>query len=216
MDAFFSGVSGELFEKLAKKHEIDKLGSICSLITDGPHQTPQYVETGIPFVTVRNKVTGQLSFDHLQHITLEDHASFSKRCKPEFGDVLYSKDGATRGRSCYVDSRREFSIFVSVALIKPLRDRLDGRYLAHLLNSKLIKDVMISKSRGDMIPHIVLGQIKDFPVPLPSLSEQRGVVDQLDQLKAKVKSLKNLQSQTEPEIDALMPSILSKAFRGEL
>lgn len=216
IDAFRSGASGDLFKSLSKIHQIHRLGSLCSLITDGPHQTPNYVETGIPFVTVRNMVTGKLSFDHLKYITSEDHAVFSRRCKPEFGDVLYSKDGATRGRSCYVDSRRDFSIFVSVALIKPLREQLDGRYLGHLLNSKWIKDVMISKSRGDMIPHIVLGQIKDFPVPLPPLSEQRNVVAQLDLLEAKVNALTNLQSQTDAEIDALMPSILSKLFRGEL
>jgi type I restriction enzyme S subunit len=216
IDAFLSAASGRLFEELSKKHKVHSLGRLSSLITDGPHQTPRYVETGIPFVTVRNMVTGKLSFDHLQYITLEDHATFSKRCQPEFGDVLYSKDGATRGRPCYVDSRREFSIFVSVALIKPLRDRLDGKYLCHLLNSKWIKDVMISKSRGDMIPHIVLGQIKNFPVPLPPLSEQHSVVAQLDQLEAKVNALKNLQTQTDGEIDALMPSILSRAFRGEL
>jgi type I restriction enzyme, S subunit len=216
LDAFLSAALGDLFEGLSKGRDVQPLGSLCSLITDGPHQTPRYVQAGIPFVTVKNMVTGKLSFESLQYITLENHATFSKRCKPEFGDVLYSKDGATRGRPCYVDSQKEFSIFVSVALIKPLRQRLDGRYLCHLLNSKWIKDLMISRSRGDMIPHIVLGQIKNFPVPLPPLSEQRSIVAHLDHLEAKVAALKKLQSQADAEIDALMPSILSKAFRGEL
>jgi len=38
----------------------------------------------------------------------------------------------------------------------------------------------------------------------------------LDDLQAKVDSLKKLQSETVAELDALMPSILSGAFRGEL
>jgi restriction endonuclease S subunit len=160
---------GSFFSSLAPHWPVQPLGNLCSTITDGPHLTPVYVPEGIPFVTVKNMVSGKLDFRDLQYITPDDHAEFCQRCKPERGDVLYSKDGATRGRPCLVDTDREFSIFVSVALIKPLRDALDGRYLCHLLNSTWIKDRMSERSRGDMIPHIVLREIRAFPVPLPPL-----------------------------------------------
>jgi type I restriction enzyme S subunit len=171
---------------------------------------------GVPFVTVRNMVTGKLSFDNLNYISREDHREFTRRCHAERGDVLYSKDGATKGRPCFVDTDTEFSFFVSVALIKPLRDRLDGRYLTHLLNSSWIKDRMIDKSRGDMIPHIVLREIRAFPVPLPSLDEQRRIVGELDALQSKLDSVKALQNETAAELDAMLPAILDKAFMGHL
>jgi type I restriction enzyme S subunit len=161
-------------------------------------------------------VTGQLKFDNLQYITLEDHLEISKRCKPEKGDVLYSKDGATRGVPCFVDTEREFNIFVSVALIKPLRDRLDGRYLCHLLNSSWVKERMVDKSKGDMIPHIVLREIRQFPVPLPPLPEQRRIVTYLDNLQTKADDMKRLREGAIKELDAMLPSILNKAFKGEL
>jgi type I restriction enzyme M protein len=129
---------------------------------------------------------------------------------------LYSKDGATRGRPCFVDSDREFSIFVSVALIKPLCEQLDGRYLCHLLNSTWIRDHMVDKSRGDMIPHIVLGEIRQFPVPVLLLSEQHRIVAYLNDLQTKVDALKRMQAETAAELDALLPSVLDKAFKGEL
>ena len=131
-------------------------------------------------------VTGTLVFSDLHYISEEDHQSFTKRCKAEYGDVLYSKDGATRGCPCFVDTNREFSYFVSVALIKPLHDRLDGCHLVHVLNSNWIKDRMIHKSRGDMIPHIVLREIRAFPVPCPPLPAQRRIVAELDALHAEV------------------------------
>jgi type I restriction enzyme S subunit len=53
-------------------------------------------------------------------------------------------------------------------------------------------------------------------IPLPTLLEQRRVVAYLDALQTKVDALKKLQSETAAELDALMPSILDKAFRGEL
>jgi type I restriction enzyme S subunit len=203
------------FQVLATQLSVAELEELTSYIVDGPHQTPQYLPpgiAGIPFVTVKNMVTGKLDFSELNYISEEDHHLFTKRCKPERGDILYSKDGATRGRACYINTDREFSFFVSVALIKPLREKLEGRYLVHLLNSNWIKDRMADKSRGDMIPHIVLREIRSFPVPLASLSEQRRIVAELDILQAEVNALKRLQAESAAELDALLPSILDRAF----
>lgn len=215
-DVFLPSSLGVLFRDVSRHSAVLDLGSLTTQVTDGPHITPVYIEEGIPFVTVQNMVTGRLEFTNLKYISSGDHVEFCNRCRPERGDVLYSKDGATRGHPCFVDTDREFSIFVSVALIKPMRDRLDGRYLCYILRSSWIRDRMLEKSRGDMIPHIVLREIRQFPIPLPPLPEQRRIVAYLDDLQAKVDQLKTLQAQTAAELDALLPSILDRAFRGEL
>jgi type I restriction enzyme S subunit len=210
---------GAIFTELSKKHPVLPLGELSSHILDGPHITPHYLPVGapgFPFVTVKNMVTGKLDFTDLNFVSGEDHRLFTRRCRPERGDVLYSKDGATRGHPCLVDTDREFSFFVSVALIKPLRDRLNSQYLVYLLRSNWIRDRMASKSRGDMIPHIVLREIRAFPIPIPSLAEQGQIVVELDKLQAEIARLKCVQAETEAEINALLPSLLSKAFSGEL
>jgi type I restriction enzyme S subunit len=207
---------GQEFQQLAIKHEPRLLGSLTTCITDGPHITPTYVTDGVPFVTVKNMVSGTLDFRNLQCITEQDHLEISKRCNPERGDVLYSKDGATRGFPCYVDTDREFNIFVSVALIKPIRDALDGRYLTHLLNSRWIKDRVIDRSRGDMIPHIVLREIRAFPVPCPPLGEQLKLVAHFDDMKDKHDCMLRTQVESEQAVRAMLPSILNQAFQGEL
>jgi type I restriction enzyme S subunit len=217
-DALLGSYLGVIFNDLAKTHPTHALGDLSSHILDGPHITPSYLPEGvpgIPFVTVKNMVSGQLDFSDLNYVSNEDHQIFSRRCQAQRGDVLYSKDGATRGRPCYVDTDREFSYFVSVALIKPLRERLDGRYLVHLLSSNWIKDRMAEKSRGDMIPHIVLREIRAFPIPTPSLVEQRRIVSELDALQAKVGAVKNLQAETAVELDALLPAFLDRVFNGD-
>jgi len=58
--------------------------------------------------------------------------------------------------------------------------------------------------------------LKTIPVSVPPLPEQRRIVAHLDALQAKVDSLKALQAQTAAELDALLPSVLDKAFKGEL
>ena len=59
-------------------------------------------------------------------------------------------------------------------------------------------------------------KLKTLPIPVPSLEEQRRVVAYLDGLQAQVSALREAQSTTEMELSALMPSILDKAFKGEL
>ncbi|MCC5830702.1 MAG: restriction endonuclease subunit S [Phycisphaeraceae bacterium] len=60
------------------------------------------------------------------------------------------------------------------------------------------------------------GHIASFAMPLPPVEEQRRIVTYLDGLQANVDRLKALQQKTAAELDALLPSILDKAFKGEL
>jgi type I restriction enzyme S subunit len=59
-------------------------------------------------------------------------------------------------------------------------------------------------------------QLKAFRVAKPPLSEQGRIVAYLDGLQVKVDELRRLQAETQKELDALMPSVLAKAFAGEL
>jgi type I restriction enzyme, S subunit len=52
----------------------------------------------------------------------------------------------------------------------------------------------------------------DLKIPLPSMQIQW----QLRDIKTKVDAIKQLQTETSAELDALLPSILDKAFKGEL
>lgn len=210
---------GEVFTGLARQYPIVNLETLCSDIVDGPHQTPNYLvpgAPGVPFVTVRNMVTGRLDLNTENRISETDHRLYTRRCAPSRGDVLYSKDGATRGQPCLVDTDAEFSFFVSVALIKPLRDQLDSGFLVHFLNSSWIRDRMAEKSRGDMIPHIVLREIRAFPLPHLPFPEQRRVAAVLDTFQAEMAKLRCAQAETVGELDALLPAILDRVFKGEL
>ncbi|MFZ4083819.1 MAG: hypothetical protein ACOYKN_21520 [Pirellula sp.] len=93
---------------------------ISSKVVDGVHKKPTYVNEGVPFVTVRNLTAGPgISFENLKYVTLADHQEFIKRANPEMGDLLITKDG-TLGVTRAVRIDTQFSIFVSVALVKPV------------------------------------------------------------------------------------------------
>jgi type I restriction enzyme, S subunit len=74
----------------------------------------------------------------------------------------------------------------------------------------------VKAAKGAAHPHVNLKDIRESPVAYPPLAEQRRIVAELDALQAEVHALKRLQSETAAELDALLPSILDKAFKGEL
>ena len=194
---------------------VEKLDDLCLRITDGTHVTPTYVPEGVPFLSVKDVTTGTIRFDETRFITPEEHAILTRRCKPERNDVLLTKVGTT-GFAKAVDVDREFSIFVSLALLKLDQARLDPQFTEYMLNSTKLRDHSASGTRGVGNKNLVLKFIREFPMPAPSLSEQHHIVTYLDGLQAKVKSLKQLQVETAAELDALLPSVLDRAFKGEL
>jgi type I restriction enzyme S subunit len=192
-----------------------RLDDLCLTITDGTHVTPRYVSEGVPFLSVKDITSGKIRFDDARLITREEHAVLTKRCRPERGDVLLTKVGTT-GFAKAIDVDREFSIFVSLALLKLDKKRLNPKFTEYMLNSSRLKECSSAGTRGVGNQNLVLKFIREFPMPAPELFEQHRIVAHLDSLQATVEALKRLQAETAAELDALLPSILDKAFRGDL
>ena len=89
-----------------------KLSEICE-VQDGTHSTPNYVDEGVPFYSVET-ITSDVP---PKFISPEEHQKLIKRCEPKFGDILLTRIG-TLAKSKIVDWSDEFSIYVSLALIK--------------------------------------------------------------------------------------------------
>ncbi len=74
-----------------------------------------------------------------------------------------------------------------------------------------------AKGTSPTMKKISQGIVQSIPFPCGlALPEQRRIVAHLDALQAKVDALRALQSESSAELDALLPSVLAKAFAGEL
>jgi type I restriction enzyme S subunit len=193
----------------------ERLDDLCLTITDGTHVTPTYVSRGVPFLSVKDITSGTIMFDNTRFITPEEHAALTRRCKPERGDVLLTKVGTT-GFAKAIDVDREFSIFVSLALLKLNKTRLDPMFTEYMLNSSRLKEYSLAGTRGVGNKNLVLKFIRDFPMPAPPLSEQSRIVSYLGALRKNVGELRNLQYEIDNDLDMILPAILDKAFKGEL
>ena len=191
-----------------------RLENLCSKITDGAHKTPKYTNSGVPFISVKDVYDNQISFDDTKFISQEEHNELYKRCNPEYDDILLTKSG-TIGRTAVVKTRDEFSLFVSVALLKNYKNVINSNYLSLNIQDFFNKTNISQTIKGGVIKNYHISDMKEQLIPLPPLEEQQEIVRVLDEVLENENKVKEL-LELEERIDALEKSILNKAFKGEL
>jgi type I restriction enzyme S subunit len=131
-------------------------------------------------------------------------------------DVLLNITGASIGRvACAPPDIGEANVNQHVCIIRPL-PMLCPRFLMYWLSQPNLQELIMDTQKGATRQGFTKAQIEALDVPVLPLAEQHRIVAYLDDLQAKVDGLKQLQAQTAAELDALLPSILDKAFKGEL
>lgn len=190
------------------KYEVMKLSELTNLITDGEHKKPNYTEEGKPFISVVNITTGDLKFDNCKFVSNEDTIKFQKRCRPEKSDILYTKVGATYGRSAIVNTDMEFSLYVSVCLIKPKKELINPIFLNYTMRQPYVKIQADKCIKGIGVPDLHLIEIKNFNIIVPPIDFQNKfaeIVKQID--KQKIIYEKNIKI-----LQELMDKLMDKYF----
>lgn len=195
------------------------LGSILNKLTDGTHKTPKYSVDGIKFVSVKDMSNGFLSLENTKFISKEEHQELYTRCNPEKGDILLSKVGTT-GVPAIVNTTEQFSLFVSVALLKFNHKCIDMNFLYYMLMSPLVQTQAAENTRGVGNKNWVLDAIANTMVVLPPLAEQKRIVAKIEELLPYVDRYAEAYEKLE-QFNAKFPedmkkSILQYAIQGKL
>ncbi|MFM7381580.1 MAG: restriction endonuclease subunit S, partial [Microcystaceae cyanobacterium] len=115
----------------------------------------------------------------------------------------------TTGIAVKVNTKQEFSIFVSVALLKIMKRSVNSDYLVRLINSPLVKKYSSEGTEGVGNKNLVLRKIKSFLVPLPPLPEQNRIVTKVDALMALCDQLENQIDQQTAKQTQLLEAVVA-------
>ena len=159
-------------------------------ITDGPHETPELYDEGIPFISAESIKNDRIDFDKKRgFISLEEHKRFSRKYKPKYGDVYMVKSGATTGNVARVETEEEFNIWSPLAVLRPNKDVTTTNFLFYAMKSKpFFYSVELSWSFGTQ-QNIGMGVISNIRIVLPPLPEQQKIAEFLDQETSKIDKL---------------------------
>ncbi|MBW9354511.1 restriction endonuclease subunit S [Citrobacter sp. EC_71] len=113
-----SGV--EWLGKIPQDWVICAIKNIVSIpITDGPHETPVFLDEGIPFISAEAISSGKIDFSKQRaFISHKDNIRFSKKYSPLINDIYMVKSGATTGVTAIVETDTEFNIWSPLAVIR--------------------------------------------------------------------------------------------------
>jgi len=209
-----SGSSYQGESGLPSTWKVVTASDVCVSVRDGTHDTPVYVEQGVPLVTSKNIGPGGIDFSNAKLISTQDHLEISKRSAVSRGDVLISMIG-TVGQVCLVDTDEVFSI-KNVGLFKTSAALCTPRYLFYWFQSPQYSVWLQQNMRGGNQKFISLGLLRKSLVHEPPLQEQTEIVRRVETLFAFADRLEARLQTAQTATERLIPALLAKAFRGEL
>jgi len=194
-----------------------ELQDVCSKITDGTHKTPKYLDEGVRFISIKNiKPFKPVNWDsYVKFISQEEHELLSRRCNPEWDDILFPRIG-TLGYAKRVDFKEEVSLFVGLGLAKPNKEVIYPKYLEFWMNHPLIDKLSRERANGSGRLTLPLAESKKLPVPLAPYEQQKLIVAKIEELFSHIDAGIDALKKAKQLLKQYRQSVLKAAVTGEL
>jgi type I restriction enzyme S subunit len=186
-------------------------------ITDGPHETPEILDDGIPFVSAESVRNNRIDFTRKRgFISREDHRKYSLKYSPKRDDIYMIKSGATTGNLAIVDTDDEFNIWSPLAAIRTNKKIASPRYVLHAMNAKEFQtSVQLFWSYGTQ-QNIGMNVIENLVIPLPPLIEQDAIANYLDRETSKIdRMIKKVEAVIE-KLQEYRTALITAAVTGKI
>lgn len=164
-------------------------------MTDGPHETPEFIDEGVPFVSAEAVSSGQIDFNKIRGFISEaDDIRFSKKYKPQLHDVYMIKSGATTGITAIVETDQHFNIWSPLAAMRCKQIYEPYFLLNYLRSDPFQKSVQLSWTFGTQ-QNIGMATLENLPVCFPPKEEQKKIAEFLNYETTKIDHLIEKQQQ---------------------
>ncbi len=194
-----------------KGWKLKKIKKITSLITYGLTVRPKYLEQGIPLISARELRDGFINYHLAPKISIEDFNSLSNKCKPQKGDILFSKTGSI-GLSAVVVKDIHFAVTQNAARITFDTSLIDIRFIFSLLNTESFINACVRLVKGNAVKDLQLGDFSEIEIIVPPLDIQKQFALKIE----KTNQLIIISKQVEDNSKFLFNSLIQKAFNCEL
>ena len=220
-----AATSGGLTEEWREKNGTDgewpiyQIGDVAFVTKLAGFEYTKYVtyRTGGDLKVIKAENAGKYGFKFTDFSTVysEDVAMLT-RSKLQEGDVLMVFVGAGTGQVARVPSGGKWFLGPNIAMIHPNPEVLNSAYLEHNCRSPNGNDEISNFIKSVAQPSLSMKTIRQVQIPLPPLPEQQEIVRRVETLFAFADRLEARYNAARKQVDQLTPSLLAKAFRGEL
>lgn len=157
-------------------------------ITDGPHETPVFLNEGVEFLSVDGIQDGELAFEGKRFISYEDHARFCKKAKPKINDVLVGKS-ASVGKVARVKTSNDFNVWSPLAILRSDPTKCNPAYLEFALKADSAQQQILLAGNTSTQANIGMDRLASVGIPLPPITEQHQLTKAIEQETARIEAL---------------------------
>ncbi len=196
---------------IPKGWEWCRIANATLVIVDCPHSTPQWTESGMTCAK-----TGQFRRFHLDlsqrfYVSRQTYEERVQRLVPKPDDILYSREGGILGVACRIPVGEELCMGQRMMLLRP-HHPTSSSFIELLLNSPHVTKIADESILGGCAPHINVGEIKAFVIPLPPLAEQAAIVERVEALMTTCRALEAEIEHARTHAAHLLHAVLKEAF----
>ena len=202
--------------KVPAHWEVRRLKSLLTQpITDGPHLTPQFLESGVPFLSVDGIQQGELVFKDCRYISAEDHAEFSKKAAPRRDDILLGKAAST-GKIARVKVDFPFNIWSPLALIRTDLKETQPTFLEYALKDVAAQAQIETFCTLNTQKNISMDDISKLRLALPPLPEQTAIARFLDHADRRIRRYIRAKQKLSALLEEQKQAIIHQAVTGQI
>ena len=185
-----------------KGWEVKKLGEVAYIGLGFTH-TPEYVEDGVAFLSVKDISSGEICWDNIKCVSQQEYDSAPKGAKPNKGDIMFCRVG-TMGKPVIVDTDIPFCTFVSLGYLHILDEDILNIYVKYWMQSYAFDAQVEENVKGVAIKNLNTGWLKTFNIQHPPISLQQEFADKIEAIEKQKELIKQSITQTEELFNARM------------
>jgi type I restriction enzyme S subunit len=176
--------------------------------------TPEYVNEGVPFLSVKDIRGNLISFENTKFISHEEFKNSTENAKPKKGDILFGRVG-TLGNPIVIETDLAFCIFVSLGYIR-VKNNINNKFIMHWMNSDFFEKQVETQVAGSSQKNLNVGWLKKFKILLPSKIEQEKIAEFFDCVDSELMLLKNKLKELKQQKKGLMQKLLTGEVRVKI
>ncbi len=213
----FDSYLNSVFERKGEGWKRVRVDEVCESIVDCINKTAPKVKEPTLFKMIRttNVRNGNVNLDEVKYVLEKTYIAWTRRQVPKYGDVLLTREAPLGGVGILLTND---TVFLGQRIVSYRADPkvLNNWYLLYAFQSLDIQNQIKKLASGSTVQHMRVPDTKNLEIGLPSLSNQKQIVSQLDSLKQNIQYLEIIYQQKLTALTELKQSILQKAFTGQL
>lgn len=184
--------------------ETATLESMCELVVDCPHSTPEWTESGIIVLRNQNIRDGELDLSSPSYTNEEGYKSRIKRAIPRAGDIVFTRE-APMGEVCIIPEGLKCCLGQRQVLLRPKKS-IHGEYLYWALQSPFVQQqISWNEGTGTTVSNVRIPVLKALQIPRRG-HEEPLIADILSSLTKKIRGNRRINQTLEQMAQAIFKS----------